>query len=347
MNDSRRRSWFSLKPLVWGGVLMLGACASRGPAMRSAEPAPGLRAEASEGGRLVDRLAPPDQADLVIFYGTDEEGSLEPCGCTDNPRGGLPRFAGYLNATRALPGASPDLVLSVGGWSEGAVGTDGAPRPDASLINGWMVRGMTALGVDVVGVGWGDMAGMVSLDGPPPFAVVSANLHGDGVAGEALLQRGDLRVLVTSIGSPGPAMVDIPGFVREDGVDGVRAQLQGARERADLIVLLAHSSTTEAKVLAEEGLVDLVIDANQHRFRDEPLRVGGAVWVRAYHQTQRLGELRIGLESGEKGPRIRWATDRKIDLDEAIPEEPELRAMARDALREIERTQRSLFGQVL
>jgi 2',3'-cyclic-nucleotide 2'-phosphodiesterase (5'-nucleotidase family) len=307
----------------------------------------GLRGLAISEGSLESRLAAPDDASLVLFYGTDEGGSLAPCGCTDSPRGGLPRAARYIQASRAAQPEVPSLVLNAGGWSLGAVGMDGHPRADAPVANRWMTAGMESLGVDAANVGWGDMAGLVSLDEPPAFAVVSANLHGDGVAGELLHRIGGHDVLVTGIGPPGPPDVPIPGFSREDELEALRARLAGARSRADLIVLLSYATPTAARVAAEEGLVDLVIDANQHRFRDEPLRVGDAVWVRAYHQTQRLGELRIGLAPEGQDRRIAWATDRKIALDESLPEDPELRSLARQAEREVRKLQVSLFGQEL
>lgn len=307
----------------------------------------GLRGIAVSEGPLEARLAPADEASLVLFYGTDEGGSLAPCGCTDSPRGGLPRAARYIEASRAAQPTVPSLILNAGGWSLGAVGMDGAPRGDAPLANRWMAEGMEALGVDAANVGWGDMAGLVSLDEPPAFAVVSANLHGEGVAGELLHRIGDHDVLVTGIGPPGPPDVPIPGFSREDELAALRARLAGARSRADLIVLLSYATPAAARIAAEEGLVDVVIDANQHRFRDQPLRVGDAVWVRAYHQTQRLGELRIGLAPEGQGPRIAWATDRKIALDEGLPEDPELRSLARQAEREVRKLQVALFGQEL
>ncbi len=327
---------------------LLGGCRPPASAMKAHEGAPGLRGELSQGGTMAARLAPADGADLVLFYGTDEGGSLAPCGCTETPRGGLARQASYIAAsTAAQPGVAP-LLLHAGGWSLGAVGASGDPRGDAALVNQWMVEGMAALGVDAANAGWDELAGLRSLDGAPAFPVISANLAGPGIVGEHLLEAGGHRVLVTGISTPGPAMVDTPGYTRREPLDALRAQLDGARERSDLIVLLSHASPTEARIAAEEGLVDVVIDANQHRFSDVPLRVGPAVWVRAWHQTQRLGELRIGLApAGAPGPRVAWATDRKIEMDPAVPEAAPLRTMARQAQREIERTQLALFGQVL
>ena len=45
----------------------------------------GLTAELVSQGGLVDRLAAPDDANVVILYSGEQRGDVAPCGCADNP----------------------------------------------------------------------------------------------------------------------------------------------------------------------------------------------------------------------------------------------------------------------
>ena len=95
--------------------------------------------------------------------------------------------------------------------------------------------------------------------------------------------------------------------------------------------------------LAQEGLVDVVIDTDLHREFYEPFRVGRALWVRSHYQTMRVGELRLGLVDGE----VAWATDRKIELDPEIPSATDQLVISKQARTAIDRAQQEAFGKVL
>jgi hypothetical protein len=102
----------------------------------------------------------------------------------------------------------------------------------------------------------------------------------------------------------------------------------------------AFMSPDSARKLAQEGLVDVVVDTNLHREQSAPDRVGEAIWIRSHFETMRLGELRIGLEDG----RIDWFVDRKIDMDDQLPADPALLDIEEAARHDIRRTQQQVFG---
>ena len=316
---------------------LLLACAPRVPVEGVASRAsPGADVELLDAGPVEARLAAPDGADLVLFYGGEERGSLEPCGCPNRPRGGVARAASVIAATRAARPDVPALVVNGGYWLEDAMGLDGLPRPDVPVLNRWMVIGLAAQGFDALNVGYNDMAGITSIGETPDLPMVSANVRGDGVAPWRVVQAGELRVGITGITAPGLTFLPTPGFSVEDPVRAGRAALAELRGEADLIVLLAFQAPEAARTLAQAGLADVVIDTALHRTLDAPFRVGDAVWVRSHLQTMRLGELRLTVDDG----RITRALDRKIDLDPEISEEPTLMAIAKDARREIDRAQK-------
>lgn len=323
--------------------LMALACTPHAPVRADYAPAlGGLTGEVVREGPLPARLARDDEADFVLLYGGEEQGSLEPCGCPHRPRGGVARQAAYAEAVRR---ADPTVALAAvngGHWLDDATDIDGEWRPVVPVSNRWMVAGLEALGLAALNVGYDDMAGLTSLgdDDPPRLPLVSANVAGTGIAPYRVvtLTTGDgpMRVGITGLTTAGGTSLPTPGFVVSDPVRSGRAVLADLGPRVDLVVLLVNGAPEAARSLALDPSVgqwlDIVIDTNLHHAEDPPFRVGSAVWVRAQRQTMRLGELRLGLDRApeEEGGEVRisWARDRKIDLDEDIPDALPIAAIA-------------------
>ncbi len=323
-------------------TLLLG-CAASTPTLSIGEitqvSEDGLEAQLVIEGALEARVASGDGADLVLFYGGEERGSLEPCGCPKRPRGGLPRQAAYVKASRQANPDQADLILNGGYWLEDAMGLDGTMRPDTPLLNQWMIAGMQQLGVDALNVAYNDTAGLTSVEGDSGLPMVSANVSGPGITPYRLIQRGGLTIGVTGITATGLTFLQTPGFEFQDPVRAGRVVLETLRTRADVVILLAYQSPEAAKKLAKSGLVDVVIDTNLHREFYTPFWVGDAIWVHSHLQTMRLGELRLGLEDGQ----VSWAVDRKIDLDPEVPSEPGVLLVTQAAREELDALQRELY----
>lgn len=326
----------------------------------------GLRAELVTEGPLDQRVVSGDGADFVLLYGAEEGGSLDPCGCQDRPRGGLPRLAAYRDAVQAADPSLPVLLLDAGAWLSGEANLDGSVRPDVPHRNGWMLRGLHLLGPTALNLSAADMRGLADLGGAPlpgtpaiaataalpapstdaALPLVSAHLR----AGPPLtvqvqpwveVDAGDLTIGITGIGAPGPAWMAPPGWTIDDPLTATRAVLEELAPRVDVVVLMAHALPEVARTLAEEGRVDIVVDAWNHRAFTTPFRVGDAVWVRAHHQTMRVGELRVQVEDG----RVSRAIERNVDLDPGLPSEPQLGALADKARAELKRLERTTYGR--
>ena len=327
--------------------LLLAACAPKAPPAPLVRALPDATAELQGEivieGPLPSRVRPPDPAvSLRLFYGGEEKGSLEPCGCPNRPRGGVARAAALIAAARQADPALPTFVVNGGYWLEDAMSLDGQPRADVPLLNRWMVRGMASLGPDALNAAYNDMAGLTSLGGPPPegLPLVSANVSGAGIEPVRWVQAGALKVAITGITAPGVTFLPTPGFVVREPVAAAGPLLEALDAEADLVVLLAYGDPEAASKLARKGHVDVVIDTNLHREAASPFRVGDAVWVYSHFETMRLGELRLEVAEG----RVVRALDRKIDLDPTVPEEPALSAIAATARAEISLAQKTLFG---
>lgn len=310
-------------------LLLIAACARPAPAPLSREGDAGGDTRATlvsvDHGSVEQRLVTGDGADLVLFYGSEEAGSLEPCGCEHEPLGGLARVVTWLEASREADPALPSLYVNVGGWLDRGLGLDGSARPDALARNRWMARGLALLDPAALNVGAADRGALERLAGEGEGLPLVG-----GAARTRVVQAGALRVGVAGVAwAPSPAEAETPAETR--------AALGALRAEADLVLLLAWQAPAEAKALAEAGLVDVVLDADGHKAAWAPFRVGGALWVRSSAGTPRLGELRLGLRDG----RIDWAVDRKISLNAEIPLAPRARQLTAAAAKEISLAERA------
>lgn len=334
-------------------VALLLACAKAPPpepvVRRSGEGA--LQSELVMDGSLEQRLARPDGAELVVLYGGEEKGSLETCGCPTRPRGSLARQAAYEAALRSAEPGTPVVQVNGGYWLEDAMSLEGEPRADVPVLNRWMLAGLQQLELDALNLGYNDMAGLSSLGGPDALAgeglaVVSANVAAPGVRPYRLVEAGGLTVALTGITTPGVTFLPTPGFEVSEPVRAGRAVLEelSASGEADLVVLLSYGAPEAAAELARTGLVDVVVDTNLYRERYAPFFEGEAVWVRSHYQTMRQGELRLQVErDGEGRARVVGALDRKVDLDEGVPDDPAIVSIRDVAREEIAAAQRELF----
>ena len=326
-------------------LFLLLACAPRSPepavVQRTVAGEAGLDGQLIIEGPLEQRVAAGDGADLVLFYGGEERGSLEPCGCPTRPRGGMPRLTAYVAASRTANPGQADVLLNGGYWLEDAMGLDGQFRPDTPVMNRWMIAGMQQAGFGALNVSFNDAAGITTVledGGEVDLPMVSANITGPGVTPYRLLEVGDLTVGITGISRPGLTFQQTPGFTTIEPSKAAPV-LTELREEADIVVLMAYQSAKAAQRFAQRGLVDVVIDTNLHREFYAPFREGDAVWVRSHIQTMRLGELRMGITDG----RIDWAVDRKIDLDAEIPSARDAMTLTELAREELDALQRELY----
>ena len=293
-----------------------------------------LRVELATEGPIQNRIAAPDQADLVIYYAGEQQGSLAPCGCPSRPRGGLPRMASYLEQS------SPGIIVNGGRWLDDGLSLDGQPRADVPLKNQWMVQGLQQMNMTAINVGIHDITGISSLaQGPPELPLVSANIVGPGIQTHVVVEHQNQRIGITGISNPGHTVISTPGYTRADPFSAAAEVI--STMNADVIILLSYLAPEAAKKLAKKDLVDVVIDTGEHRTFDPPFRVNDAVWVRSHFQTMRLGEQRLGVDDST----VQWALDRKIDLDDSLPNQTDQATLAQEAEKDLSVLEKELYGR--
>lgn len=321
-------------------LLLLLACAPHppAPAPAAAPPAKGLASELVTEGKLEERLS-PWPADLVVLYGGEQAGSMETCGCPKRPRGSLARFERYAAAVRAT---SPTVTVNTGHFLDDGLTLEGGVRPDAVVMNRWMVEGLQKGAWDALNVAYPDVFGLRTLPegAAQQLPLVSANVTGPGVAKWRVVERGGVKVGFTGITAPWPGGVE-GGPWTIGPMDAALPVLDALSREADVIVLLAFQATEQADTLARRsGVVDVVVDAGLHREAMDADLDRGTAWVYSAYQTLRLGELRVDLDAGA----VRAGIDRKIDLDPQLPDDPALVKLAKEARGEIDAAQRELYG---
>ncbi len=306
-----------------------------------------LAAERATEGTIQDRLV-TDDAQLVIFYASEQKGSLEPCGCPKEPRGSIPRLQAYLDASIAANPETPWVLLNAGYFLDDAIGLGGELRADVPLSNRWMVHGLAEQGSwTAINPGYVDLPGIVELGQAfPALPLVSANIRARSedvapIQPWLKVQAGELTLGITGITTPGVSFVPTPQYAVEQPGPALEVVLDQMRGQVDLVVLLAFQTIDEARELAQDHPeISVVVDAFGHHESVPPFTVGEAIWVKSHHQTQRLGELRLWIEDG----RVVQALDRKVELDPDIPGDAALTDIMVRAHQEIEQKAKEIWG---
>ena len=264
------------------------------------------RSELVLGGTLEQRVSNVD-ADLVLFYGGELEGNLGPCGCGQRPRGGLGRVASYVRASERRTDAH-HLLFFDGYWLD--------DREEATENNRILLEAFEALGVDAANLTVHDLPALG--DEIPPWAI-SANV--EGVTPSRLFELDGHTLGVVAVGAPG-SIAFVAGRRLYDPVEGALAAIEELD--ADVVVLMTWGMPEAVSGIVWRGDVDIVIDAARHQGFFAPVDIDEAVLVRAQYETTRLGELRIDWDRGV-------LVDRQINLDDGIPEDPQIRALREQA----------------
>lgn len=328
-------------------LLPLSAChPPMVPTARSdaSSPAPFSR-EMVDDPRLEDRLV-QDDADLVVYYGSEHRGTMETCGCPGETHGSLPRLQGWIEASRAANPGIPTLTLHGGWFLEDSIGAGGGLRQDVPTMNRWMMVGLAAMSWDAINVAWPDLPGLENLGTPfPELPLTSANVSGPvdlpRIQPFLKVERAGMRVGIVGITAKGTSFLADPRYKVKDPVASAERVLQDLEGQVDWVVLLAYDAVDASRTLARaHPQIRLVVDAWQHRESVDPFLVNQALWVRSWYETWRVGELRLWMDGGS----ITRALDRKVDLDPVIPDDPEVQAIRSRAGAEIRAIQKEMYG---
>ncbi len=323
----------------------------KNPRKRTQADREALAKKPAPSGTLKDRLDVDDGYGIVVFYSMGVHGNLEVCGCPIHPLGGVARRMGYINAFRKH---SPDTtVLQVdAGYIFNDDKNDGSTelRADARLMNDWLVRANELMGLDLVNLGYRDLLYAGSLLKPDAklkperSTLISSNIKATDathtspapyvikvVTGKRLPQPVRIAFIGVSDVVPDEYKNDVAasGFVISDPLAAAKAALAEVRDKADVTVVVGYLKLQTANKLAMQNAdLDLIIAAEERGIVFDPKQVNNALIVYAAKETKHLGELRFYLD--KEGVVDRF-TARYVELDEVIPDDPQLAAITKEA----------------
>jgi len=291
-------------------------------------------------GPTKKRIVSGDSPSIVLFYGGEQHGSMDTCGCTKAPRGGFPRTSRIVNLTKERNPETPVLLLNVGGWLDDTIGLDGHLRTDVKLANEWMLKGLTAAGWDAVNIGFQDLPYLDTLR-DFPAAGISGNLQqlGEERLPHPYLLRElpGLKVAITGVSAAGLPFLEPKHYRFRDPVESLQALLPKLNTEADLVIVLGYGLGRGASAVADLEGIDVFIEGDRFHSSFGTSWVGETLWLRSRYETQVLGELRLWLEGGE----IRRGLERRISLDEQISAHPTLQELVEQATDSLSGARRS------
>lgn len=323
---------------------------------RSQEDRKALAKTPAPTGTLKDRLGEDDGYGLVLFYSADVHGNLEVCGCPIYPLGGVARRMGYINAFRER---SPDVVTLL--VDAGHIFSDDLSegetrlRPDAQTMNEWMVRANEQMNLEVVNLSYRDLlyaSQLLRPDAklrPEKSTLISANIKpahttqlspAPYVIKTVTSKRWPKPVKIAFIGlSDAPpdelkASVAASGYVIEEPLEAARRSLAELRGRSDVNVIVGYLRLATAHKLAlQNEELDVIIAADGRGLVPDPKQVNNTLILYASKETKYLGELRFYADAEGMVDRF---TNRYVELDGVIPDDPEMARITKQARSEID-----------
>ncbi len=288
----------------------------------------GDRATETPSGRS-DGFKPARVAEL--YFSTEVDGYIEPCGCTTKPLGGVQRLATVLNRgrkDRALIDAGnlffPDKIEPLA-------------REQHLLKARVLARAYRQLGAVAINIAENDLAEGSDLlremqrEGSVPF--VSSNVRpvgdvGPSIARSSLRTIGDIKIGITGLATP-ENLASVKGITTIEYAPAVRSEVAMLRkEGAEVIIVLAHAGELGAKELARAvPEIDIIVRAPGTPIEREPaapVRSGKVIIVEAGSQGQHVGKMTLSFgtgtperpllldDSGQKLVKQRAFTERKI-----------------------------------
>jgi len=218
----------------------------------------------------------------------------------------------------------------------------GGAEADLRLQADYMVRGLGLMNYDAIGLGEKDLGfGVAYLRKAAEengLKFVCSNAVDEKTreplfAPWLVVERHGVKVGFLAVVSPERHIIAqvesalLDAKIRlEDPSESIRRYLPELRERADVVVLLAHTGIETAGFLAEDGQVDVVIVGHFPAILQEPELRNGTILAMAGSKSEHFGTLDLALE--EEG--VRLVEGNSIRLLADGPEVPELDALFKE-----------------
>jgi hypothetical protein len=252
-------------------------------------------------------FAPPALA-ATLVYSNDVNGELEPCGCRNNPMGGMARKA------RMLKGLEDKtlLQLDAGDLLFDALQLPEALARQAELQASYLLKAHDLLGHDAVVPGEKDFAlGLKAFDRlrkKAKLRFLAANLvRAKGGAlllpPNAIFKKGKLRVAV--FGVVGESLPWPKELKATPALPAAREQAKKLRRKAELLIALTHQGY-EADVALAQAVpeIDVIVGGHTQSFLQSPPKVGSTWIYQSSFRNQYVGVLPLAAPPTGEGHRL-------------------------------------------
>lgn len=309
--------------------------AGLGWALAACSPLP--ESHASSGNPPTD--SPPREV-LIVFSG-NTLGELKPCGCAkEEDQGGIERRMGYLNSV--TPKESDLLFVDLGDNFKEST-------RQGRIKARYLMTAMARMNYDAVTLGDRDLLyGNEFLKKQDGIPWLASNMRIEGMDPPRYRLKifdNGLKAAVLAVADPDLFYVSGHSQITmQDPAEAVKELLPEIKQggQPDLVVLLTHMKHEKALGLLDLDGVDVVINGHIEGESDkidmQPVRKGQKIFAQAAPLGQKMGELRVKVEGGEK-----TYEHRMVRLDSKIPDDAEMTALHDEYNQEIE----ALFFETL
>ncbi len=234
---------------------------------------------------------------ITVFYTSGVQGTLEPCGCTSDPLGGIDRYAALVSQTRKR---EPVVLLDGGDLSFSTAGISPKKMRAAELRADFLAKQLTRLGLAGSALGGADLLRGSDRVTPPRLA---SNLPTAAFALPGrVVTAGTVKLGIFGVADP--AAMRERGLRAED--PGAAAEREAMRLRAlgaEVIIVVAAIDRPAARKLARRAAVDFVVlGAGAADGLEVADREGNAFIVAAAAELQKAGRLDLVLGAAGDGP---------------------------------------------
>ena len=258
------------------------------------------------------------QQSVVLVYSGNLDGELEPCGCSETgDMGGIKRQVAMIDQLRA---ADPNLFLvSSGGLLSSSHAYD-------KLTSEFILKGVSALGYDALGVQWSDLAYGEAFLASTPLPWVASNWKANDFQVQRVIDRGGQKLAVFSWLDPAvaPAVgVHMGGASASADVDALESKIKSAKQAGMLTLLTTTLPLKQLQQRFPLENVDIVLLQSAYEKYRDPLLLDGTLFLQPGSRGMRLARAVINFSADRKV--LSFSHD-IIDLPPAVKDAPRMQA---------------------
>ena len=262
-------------------------------------------------------VSEPDQErELTLIYSGNLDGELEPCGCSEEgDLGGIKR---RVNMVDRLRRKDPDLFLISAG---GLLISD---TPQDRLISEYILKGLSSLNYDAIGVQWRDLAFGKEFLSQYKLPFVVSNMKDSPFNPNRIIRRGQHAVAyfqwLDPATDPQRQMQGKHGTAGED-IDGMAQDIAIAKHNGATTVLASTLTLEEAQQQLPLDNVDILIIRAKYEEYGEPQQTGRTLVIQPGSRGMRLG--RLDMETASNGDILKWQHE-IIPLPKSVGDAPRM-----------------------